>query len=41
MLFADDITQVIEKTDKDKEQLVTDTERKIGRINDTKSNGKL
>ena len=33
MLFADDITQVIENTDKDKEQLVIDTEREIGRIN--------
>ena len=33
MLFADDITQAIENTDKDKEQLIIDTKREIGRIN--------
>ena len=41
VLFADDITQIIENTDQDKEQLVIDTERQISRINNYERKWKI
>ena len=41
VLFADDITQIIENTDQDKEQLVIDAEGEINRINNYEKQWKI
>ena len=41
ILFADDVTQVIENKNNDRQQLAIDTEREIKRINDYESKWKI